>query len=100
MVTEHVIMSVLPGREAEFEAAFAQAKHVIAGADGCRSVSVSRSVETATNYLLLVEWDSVEHHMEGFRNSEAFVEWRRLLGHLYEPGPTVEHYTLVDSHAN
>lgn len=100
MVTEHVVMSVLPGKEAEYEHAFAEAKHVIASAKGCRSVSVSRSVETPTNYLLLVEWDSVEDHMEGFRNSEAFTEWRRLLGHLYVPAPIVEHYVAVDSLSN
>lgn len=97
MVTEHVVLSVLPGRESEYEAAFAEAKHVIASAKGCRSVSVSRSVETPTNYLLLVEWDSVDDHMVGFRNSEAFVEWRRLTGHLYVPAPVIEHYELVDS---
>lgn len=93
-------MSVYPGKEQEFEAAFAEAKHVIASAKGCRSVSISRSAENPTNYLLLVEWDSVDDHMVGFRESEAFVEWRRLLGHLYEPGPTVEHYSLVDSLTN
>ncbi|MBX3094733.1 MAG: antibiotic biosynthesis monooxygenase [Cryobacterium sp.] len=100
MVTEHVVLSVLPGREAEYEKAFAEAKHVIASATGCRSVSVSRSVENPSNYLLLVEWDSVEHHMEGFRNSEAFVEWRRLTGHLYEPNPVIEHYIAVDTLSN
>ena len=28
----------------------------------------------------------------GFRQSERYEEWRRLLHHFYDPFPTVEHY--------
>lgn len=96
MVTEHVVLSVHAGKEAEYEAAFAEAKHVIAAAPGCRSVRLSRSVETPSDYLLLVEWDTVDDHMVGFRNSEAFTEWRRLVHHFYVAGP-LEHFEHVDS---
>jgi heme-degrading monooxygenase HmoA len=54
-------------------------------------------VETPSRYVLLVQWDSLEAHTEGFRGSEAFEEWRRLLHHFYEPMPLVEHYeSLVE----
>jgi len=29
---------------------------------------------------------------EGFRGSERYAEWKRLLHHFYEPFPVVEHY--------
>ncbi len=95
MVTEHALLSVAPGREDDFELAFAEARGIIAAAEGCRSVSLSRSVESPSSYLLLVEWESIEAHMVGFRESEAYQRWRALLHHFYEPMPVVEHFEVV-----
>ena len=46
-------------------------------------------------HLLLVEWQTLEDHTEGFRGSEEYQEWRRLLHGFYDPFPTVEHFELV-----
>jgi heme-degrading monooxygenase HmoA len=95
MILEHVLLPVRPGAEAEFEAAFGEAVRIIAGSPGCRTVSLSRCLERPSAYLLLVEWDSLEAHMHGFRESAAYDEWRALLHHFYEPFPTVEHFAPV-----
>ena len=97
MVLEHALLDVRPGEEAAFEAAFAQAKQVIAAAPGCRWVRLERCVERPATYLLLVGWERLEDHTEGFRGSPAFVEWRGLVGGFWEPLPTVEHFTPVDA---
>lgn len=95
MITEHAVLDVIPGLESRFELAFDRAKSIIAGSRGFRSLSLSRGVERPGRYLLLVEWDTVEDHTEGFRGSPAYQEWRRLLHHFYDPFPEVEHYTPV-----
>jgi heme-degrading monooxygenase HmoA len=59
---------------------------------GFRSLRLERCVEIPSRYLLLVEWDTLEDHTEGFRGSTEYREWRRLLHHFYDPIPTVEHY--------
>lgn len=92
MILEHAVIEVIPGREASFEEAFLAAKRVIAGAAGFVSLRLSRCVEQPSRYLLLVEWETLEHHTEGFRDSAAYQEWRRLLHHFYDPFPTVDHY--------
>lgn len=46
-------------------------------------------------YLLLVEWDSIEAHIDGFRTSNKYQDWKRLLHRFYAPFPTVEHFTAV-----
>jgi heme-degrading monooxygenase HmoA len=46
-------------------------------------------------YLLLVGWDSVAAHEEGFRQSAGYQEWKRLLHHFYQPFPVVEHFQQV-----
>lgn len=95
MITEHVELPVIPGREAEFEAAFENAKPIIAASPGFRGLTLSRGIERPNVYLLLVMWDSLDDHMVGFRESPAYQEWRAALHHFYDPFPTVEHYTEV-----
>ena len=94
-VLEQVVLPVIAGREAEFEAAFAVAKRIIAGAAGFRSLRLSRGIERPNEYLLLVEWDSLEAHESGFRGSAAYDQWRALLHRFYEPFPEVAHFAPV-----
>ncbi|GAA1820801.1 antibiotic biosynthesis monooxygenase [Agromyces neolithicus] len=97
MILEHAILPVIPGREADFEAAFAEAKAIIAGMPGFVDLRLSRSIETPNEYLLLVHWQSVEAHEVGFRGSPEYDRWRALLHGFYEPFPVVEHFALVHS---
>ncbi|MCO1574952.1 antibiotic biosynthesis monooxygenase [Crossiella sp. SN42] len=91
-VLEHAQLSVRPGAEAAFLDAFAQARPLITGQPGFRSLRLSRCVERPSEFLLLVEWDSVAAHEEGFRRSPEYPRWRELLHHFYQPFPVVEHY--------
>jgi heme-degrading monooxygenase HmoA len=95
VITEHALLPVIPGREDEFEIALVEAKVIITSMSGCRSLSLSRSIESPSTYLLLVEWENLDDHTIGFRQSEQYQEWRALLHHFYEPFPLVEHYQTV-----
>ena len=95
MVLERAQIRIAPGREEEFETAFAQARLVVAAARGFVSATLSRGVESPSTYLLLVEWQTLEDHTEGFRGSPAFAEWRGLIGHLFDGPPDVEHFVQV-----
>ena len=55
MVLEHALLPVVPGREADFEAASAEARSLIAASPGSRRLSLSRCLERPGAYLLLVE---------------------------------------------
>ena len=95
MVLEHALLPVRPGREDDFEAAFAEARALIAASPGFRRLSLSRCLERPGTYLLLVEWERLEDHTEGFRGSAAYQRWRELLHGFYDPFPTVEHFREV-----
>ena len=62
---------------------------------GCLSVSLSRSLESPSSYLLLVEWAELRDHTVGFRQSPQYQDWRALLHHFYAPLPTVEHFIEI-----
>ena len=97
VILEHALLPVIPGREADFEAAFAEAKMIIAAMPGFVDLRLSRSMETPNEYLLLVHWESVKAHEQGFRGSVEYERWRGLLHHFYEPFPVVEHFAEVHS---
>ena len=97
MILELALLNVIPGREAEFEAAFQQAQAIIASMKGYRSHDLRRCLEAGNRYVLLVEWDKLEDHTVGFRGSPEYQEWKRLLHHFYNPFPVVEHYEAVGS---
>jgi heme-degrading monooxygenase HmoA len=94
---EQVVLPVKPGREAAFELAFAEARHLVEQADGFRRLSLSRGVEEPGTYLLLIEWDDVDSHERGFRGSTDYQRWSALLHPFYEPMPVVRHYAEVVS---
>jgi heme-degrading monooxygenase HmoA len=96
VITEQATLDVEPGREAEFQRAFAEAKAIIASMPGFRTLELHRCLETPNRYLLLVSWERLEDHTEGFRKSPEYDTWRRLLHHFYDPFPTVEHFSLVE----
>jgi heme-degrading monooxygenase HmoA len=97
MILEVAIVNVRKGEEKAFEDAFSQAQQIIASMGGYRSHELKRCIEQHGRYLLLVHWDTIEHHTEGFRNSEAYQKWKLLLHHFYDPFPIVEHYETVNS---
>jgi heme-degrading monooxygenase HmoA len=97
MVSELAILDVRHGQEAAFEAAFDQAKEIIAASGGFEWLSLERCLEHPGRYVLRVGWARLEDHTEGFRGSKEYHEWRSLLHHFYDPFPTVEHYTEVVS---
>jgi heme-degrading monooxygenase HmoA len=94
-ILEVAPLDVIPGREAEFEAAFARAQTLIAAMPGYLGHELQRCVERPSRYLLLVRWRTLEDHTVGFRGSPEYQTWRALLHHFYDPFPTVEHYSHV-----
>lgn len=95
MILELAVLNVKPGCEAAFEEAFRVAKGIIASMPGFISLDLQRCLERTNRYLLLVRWDKLEDHTEGFRKSLEYQRWRELLHHFYDPFPDVEHYQRV-----
>ena len=61
--------------------------------DGYISHDLQKCIEKSNRYILLVRWDKLESHTEGFRKSKEYAEWKNLLHKFYDPFPTVEHFS-------
>jgi len=95
MVLEVALIDVLPGQEDEFAASYRRGYPILADTPGCRSVRMTRGIESASRFVLLVEWESVEAHQKNFRDTERFTQWRGHIGRFFAKPPLVEHFTDV-----
>lgn len=95
MILEVAILDIKPGTELDFEAAFAHAQKIISSMSGYISHELQHCLEKTNRYILLVNWETLEHHTVGFRESPQYQEWRSLLHHFYDPFPVVQHFAPV-----
>ena len=95
MILESAALQIRPGQSSAFEVAFREAQTIIASMPGYISHELQRCLEREGHYLLLVRWESVAAHEEGFRQSARYQNWKKLLHHYYDPFPTVLHYEDV-----
>ena len=95
MIKELAEIDIRPGSEQAFEDAAVQAMDLFLGSKGCIAFRLHRSMEQPSRYRLFVEWETIEDHMIDFRNSEAFLGWRKLCGPYFLSPPRVEHLMIV-----
>ncbi|MEZ5645909.1 MAG: antibiotic biosynthesis monooxygenase family protein [Burkholderiaceae bacterium] len=96
MILEHADIRIDPARATAFEEAILQGvQTVIAQAKGFKGFKVNRSIESPGRYLLMIYWETLEDHTVAFRGSDAFTQWRAIVGPFFAQPPVVEHLELV-----
>jgi heme-degrading monooxygenase HmoA len=95
MILETAVLKIRAGESANFEAAFAEAQQILRQAVGYISHELRRCVELEDQYVLLVQWRTLEDHTIGFRGSAHYQRWKEMLHHFYDPFPMVHHYRPV-----
>ena len=94
MILEIANIEIKADHLEEFELNLGKAQSVIAQAQGYLGHQFQQCMEQPTKYVLLIQWESLEAHTEGFRKSELFQEWRALIGGYFAAPPEVLHYQL------
>ncbi len=96
MILELADIRIHPGQNAAFEEAIQRGlREVIAHAKGFQGFKVNKGIESPDRYVLQIFWDTLEDHTVGFRQSEAFTQWRAIVGPFFAAAPVVEHFHLV-----
>ncbi len=96
VILELADIRIHPGQNAAFEEAIQRGlSTVIGNTKGFQGYKVSRGIESAERYILQIFWDTLEDHTVGFRQSEAFTQWRAIVGPFFANPPVVEHFDLV-----
>jgi heme-degrading monooxygenase HmoA len=95
MILEIATLYVNASRQRKFEEDFTTARQYISSTEGFIGLTLQKSIEQHNKYILLVEWERIEDHLIGFRQSAIYNKWKELLHHYYDPFPVVEHYETV-----
>lgn len=96
MILEHADIRIAPGQQAAFDEAIQRGlQTVIVKAKGFRGAQVHRGIEQPERYLLTIQWETLEDHTVGFRQSELFTQWRAIVGPFFASPPVVEHFEAV-----
>jgi heme-degrading monooxygenase HmoA len=95
MIVELAQLTIVAGRETEFESVFRSAISTAAASHGYLAHELRRSIESPDRYMLRIEWETLEDHTVGFRGSPAFTQWRAQVGPFFASAPVVEHFAPV-----
>ena len=72
MIVEYVRYASPAERRADFEAGYGSAAAALDASPHCLAYDLARCAEDPTQYVLRIEWDSADGHMQGFRSSPEF----------------------------
>jgi heme-degrading monooxygenase HmoA len=98
MIVEIADFKVRPEQRAQFlQAITGAATTILAKATGYRGHRILACQESPGRVVLTVEWETLEAHTVGFRQSPAFTEWRAVIGPFFLEPPHVEHFDITFS---
>ena len=95
MILELAILYIKDEQVNQFEKDFDKAGIYISSIKGYGGHTLQKCIEQKNKYILLVNWETLDAHTIGFRESSQYREWKKLLHHYYDPFPTVYHYSLI-----
>ena len=92
MVVEYIRYKIPEPDAAAFEAAYEHAREALDGSEHCLSYELSRGVEAPEDYILRIEWDSLQGHEGGFRKSAAFRPFFQAVRPYFDNIEEMRHY--------
>lgn len=95
MIYEMAHITVKPGTQADFETGVQQALLLFQRARGFHHLELHHVIEHPEQYVLQIQWETLEDHMQHFRESDDFQAWRGIVGGFFAQAPQVVHTQVV-----
>jgi quinol monooxygenase YgiN len=94
MVVEYIRYVISAAGEDEFEAAYQQAGVALDAGPHCLRYEVARGVEEPANFVVRIEWDSIQGHEEGFRAGPNFAAFFAAVQPFLSAIQEMKHYEI------
>jgi truncated hemoglobin YjbI/quinol monooxygenase YgiN len=94
MIVEYIRYAVDPGRAGAFRTAYLEAAAILQADPRCLAYEISQGLEEPTRFVVRIEWDSVEGHLEGFRKDPAFADFFALVRPFVDDIKEMSHYDV------
>jgi quinol monooxygenase YgiN len=72
MINEYIRYHIDAARADSFLGAYARAAESLRASPHCLGYELSRCTEMPDQYILRIQWDSIDGHLKGFRPSPQF----------------------------
>jgi quinol monooxygenase YgiN len=95
MTTEVIRYKVPAGQASAFEQAYKETEPILQNSSHCLGYRLIRSVEEPENWILLLSWDSVEGHEQGFRKEPGFRQFFGLVRPFLDQVQEMKHYNTT-----
>jgi quinol monooxygenase YgiN len=91
MIVEYIRYEIT--NEAAFMMAYESARTAFDESPHCLAYELSRCEEEPKSFILRIEWDSAEGHLEGFRKSAGFASFFSAVRPFIQDVREMRHYT-------
>ncbi len=100
MVVEYIRYRIDADRREAFEGAYSKAAASLDASSHCLAHEIARGVEDPEAYIVRIEWDSIEGHEQGFRQSVEFREFFGAVKPFFDDIEEMRHYESLLGHPN
>jgi quinol monooxygenase YgiN len=97
MIVEYTRYKIDTQRREKFLADYKLAADSLRASNHCFSYELSQCTEDAGCFVLRLEWDSEEGHLQGFRNSPEFASFFSRVRAYVNDIEEMRHYKLTDA---
>lgn len=94
MVVEIAILEAKPGEADNMRKGLEAARKIISQANGYIDSTFQQGIEDPNRFVLYIKWQTVEDHMNGFRQGPLFPAWRSHWAQYMGGTPNVQHYQV------
>jgi quinol monooxygenase YgiN len=96
MIVEYIRYHIDEDRRQAFEDGYATAQASLQSSTHCLGWDLTRCTEDPTQYILRIEWDSSEGHLQGFRRSPDFPAFFAAVRPFVDDIQEMRHYESTD----
>ena len=98
MIVEYLRYRVPEETAGDLVKAYEEAAGPLLESSHCLSYEVSRCAEEPTVFVVRIEWDSAQGHLEGFRRGPQFQRFFELVKPFFQQIEEMRHYEVLTSH--
>lgn len=95
MVVEIIRYNIEPESSELFIQAYEEAGTYLQRSKHCLSYEVVQGIEEPGNFIVRIEWDSVEGHMQGFRAGPEFQSFFAAVKPFFHSILEMKHYSVI-----
>jgi quinol monooxygenase YgiN len=95
VIVEYIRYRIAADRRPAFERAYEDARKILERSEHCLSYEMTRCTEEPTSYVVRIEWDSIEGHLQGFRRHADFRTFLAGVGPFVQDIQEMRHYEVI-----